>query len=787
MTCEKRYNPAFGDVEAPRERFLPTHRYKSAAKSTKSKARKDILPSALRWAAFFLGAVYLGWALVFPAHAGVIGQSLSEKLFQEFGQAAYLLPIFLFNGLLQHVLRGKSTGWMVTTLASFAGLVAGTALFAKIGFWAGVDMTVAGGSWGAGAASVLTSGMGGVGAFLIALGVMLFALQVVFEIRWAGVAAAAGQLLAEDYAEWSKARSELKAQKAKAPSQDEALKTKSKDAKADAKKDDKPEAPPPPKAVDTREVKPLVETSGLPKLIVEKQNGKAKPADGGARPAPPAPSAAYKDYKLPSLDLLSLPSDARSRGKPTEAEISAAITDLERTLKSFDIDARVSGYSPGPVITRYEISPAPGVKVSSIVALENDIALAMRAKGIRIIAPIPGKAAVGIEIPNPRQAAVVLREILQSEAIPASAPLLTFGLGLSASGEPVSADIAKMPHVLVAGATGSGKSVLIHSMVMSILFRARPDEVKFVMIDPKRTELTFYEGIPHLFDPMVDPARVSVITNPKDAAKALKALLSLMERRYEKLQLHGVRNLEGYNAEADKKGLPREFYIVVVIDELADLMLIAGDIVEDAIQRLTQMARAVGIHMVLATQRPSVDVITGVIKANLPSRIALQVISRVDSKVILDGSGAESLQGRGDLLYLSSGAQKPERCQGAFVSEEEIRSLVSYLKTQGKPDYPMLETMAAKGSIADDLAKFGVEPLEFSQALKLVIERKRVSQDLLKSQFGSSARATNILSLLEVKEMIHKPEGTNRWEINFDMIESYLRTHFPQVPLDVKD
>ena len=768
---------------------MATHRYKAAAKSTKGgKSRKDILPSALRWTAFFLGAIYLGWALLFPAHAGVIGQSLSEKLFQYFGAAAFLLPIFLFNGLLQHVLRAKSSGWIVTTLASFAGLVAGTALFAKIAFWAGADMTQFGGTWGAALASMLTSGLGGVGAFLIALGVLLFALQVVFRIRWSGVAASAGKLLAEDYDEWSKARTELKAQKAKAPAQAEAVKSKSKDLKADEKKEDKPAAPPPPKPVDTRAVKPLIETAGLPKLVAE-TGGKSKPAAvaGEARPAAPGPTSPYKDYKLPSLELLSLPSDARHRGKPTEAEISAAVADLERTLKSFGIDAHVSGYSPGPVITRYEISPAPGVKVSSIVALENDIALAMRAKGIRIIAPIPGKAAVGIEIPNPRQAAVVLREILQSEALPASAPLLSFGLGLSASGEPVAADIAKMPHVLVAGATGSGKSVLIHSMVMSILFRARPDEVKFVMIDPKRTELTFYEGIPHLFDPMVEPNRVAVITNAKDAAKALKALLSLMERRYERLQLHGVRNIEGYNAEADKKGLPREFYVVVVIDELADLMLIAGDIVEDAIQRLTQMARAVGIHMVLATQRPSVDVITGVIKANLPSRIALQVISKVDSKVILDTSGAESLQGRGDLLYLSSGAQKPERCQGAYVSEEEIRTLVAYLKTQGKPEYPMLETMTAKGSVADDLAKFGVEPLEFSQALKLVIERKRVSQDLLKSQFGSSARATNILSLLEVKEMIHKPEGTNRWEINFDMIESYLKTHFPQVPIETKD
>ncbi len=763
---------------------MATNRYRSAAKATKGTKRKDILPSAIRWVAFFLGAVYLGWALALPSYSGRFGQAMAEFFFRQFGAAAYLLPVFMFNGLLQHVLRGKSSGWMVTSIASLCGLLAGASLAAQIGGWMGLDAALSGGFWGSVLGGWLQSGMGGAGAFLMGLGGFLFALQVCFEIRWAAIAQIMAKLLAEDYAEWTKARQEMKALKAKAPSQDEAAKKKAVEPRAELPKTKPaPESIPlPAKPVDTREVKPS--NGAAPKLVEDKS--KPKPVEG-ERLAPAAPSAAYKDYKLPSLELLSLPSDARKRGKPTEEEIAAAVADLERTLRSFEIDARVTGYSPGPVITRYEVSPAPGVKVSSIVALENDIALAMRAKGIRIIAPIPGKAAVGIEIPNPRQAAVVLREILQSEAVPANAPLLSFGLGLSASGEPVAADIAKMPHVLVAGATGSGKSVLIHSMVMSILFRARPDEVKFVMIDPKRTELTFYEGIPHLFDPIVEPARVSVITSPKDAAKALKALVSLMEKRYEKLQLHGVRNIEGYNALADKKGLPREFYCVVVIDELADLMLIAGDIVEDAIQRLTQMARAVGIHLVLATQRPSVDVITGVIKANLPSRIALQVISKIDSKVILDGSGAESLQGRGDLLYLSSGAQKPERCQGAFVSEDETRAVVEYLKTQGKPDYPMLETMAAKGGAAADLSQFGVEPLEFSQALKLVLERRRVSQDLLKSQFGSSARATNILSALEVKEFIHKPEGTNRWEIRFDTIEDYMRTHFPQVPLDRKD
>lgn len=768
---------------------MAINRYRSAAKVTKGTKRKDILPSAIRWVAFFLGAVYLGWALAFPQYSGRIGQILSEFFFHRFGVAAYLLPVFLFNGLLQHVLRGKSSGWMVTSLASFCGLLAGTALSALVGGWLGMDAALSGGTWGSSLSRWLVSGMGAVGAFLMAFGGLLFSLQVCFEIRWAALAQTFAKLLAEDYSEWTKARAEMTALKAKAPSQADAVKTKSKDARALdlPKPKPEPESVPLPKPVDTREMKPLGSANGggPPKLVVDK-DAKMKAVEG-ERIAPAPPSAAYKDYKLPSLELLSMPSDARKRGKPTEEEIASAVADLERTLKSFGIDAHVTGYSPGPVITRYEVSPAPGVKVSSITVLENDIALAMRAKGIRIVAPIPGKAAVGIEIPNPRQAAVVLREILQSEAIPGSAPLLSFGLGLSASGEPVAADIAKMPHVLVAGATGSGKSVLIHSMVMSILFRARPDEVKFVMIDPKRTELTFYEGIPHLFDPMVEPARVAVITNPKDAAKALKALLSLMDKRYERLQLHGQRNIEGYNAMADKKGLPREFYVVVIIDELADLMMIAGDIVEDAIQRLTQMARAVGIHMVLATQRPSVDIITGVIKANLPSRIALQVITKIDSKVILDGSGAESLQGKGDLLYLSSGAQKPERCQGAYVSEDEIRGLVDYLKTQGKPDYPMLETMAVKGGAAADLSQFGVEPLEFSQALKLIIERRRISQDLLKSQFGSSARATNILSALEVKEFIHKPEGTNRWEIRFDTIEDYMKVHFPQVPIDRKD
>ncbi len=504
----------------------------------------------------------------------------------------------------------------------------------------------------------------------------------------------------------------------------------------------------------------------------------AEPPEPRQRPAPKPGSR--KSSRLPDISLLDPPEAGADRGRPSDAEVSAASAALERTLQNFNIETKVTGVSPGPVITRYELTPAPGVKVSSIVSLQKDIALAMEALAIRIVAPIPGKAAVGIELPNARPARVCLREILESRAIPPDAPALTFGVGLSADGDPVAANLQSMPHLLVAGVTGSGKSVLLHSLILSILFRARSDEVKFLLIDPKRLELTGYDGIPHLFDPTVPAERVSVLTSPKEAARALGAMVKLMERRYESFQAAGVRHIDGYNEWAAREGRPREFFAVIVIDELADLILAAQDQVEDSIQRLAQMARAVGIHLVLATQQPTVDVITGVIKANLPARIALQVTSGINSRVVLDETGAESLLGRGDLLYLAAGAPKPARCQGAYVSEEEIRRVVDHLRASGKAEYPLLDTMPQAAET--DLASSGVEPAEFREACKLILARRRVSQDLLKSQFGSSARATNILSLLEVKGYIHKPEGSNRWEINYDLIESYLRNAPGEAP-----
>ncbi|MBI5629600.1 MAG: DNA translocase FtsK [Elusimicrobia bacterium] len=732
------------------------------AKGQKGSKKGSLWILAARWIVGLAGTLYLSWLLLFPSLSGAVGAWTSERLFLSLGLGAYLLPLLLIKGLAGYLKSKKASGWTIAAAAGLLCLGASSSLLALLAQWLDLNPQNAGGILGLGLEARLALALGGFGALALSLASFLFSLQVLFGVRWSHWATKALQIVVQDFRDWKRSREALCSQLAQATAAPDSNAAPEEVRHGDPAGYAAPLASP-----------PIIH---VPKPPPHTPAPKARPSEG---------SPAAGSYEPPPFGLLNSPPPAKDRGKPLESEIGAAIGDLERTLRSFGVEAKVTGVAPGPVITRYELAPAPGVKVSSIVALENDIALALKARGIRIIAPIPGKAAVGVEIPNARPALVVLREILESQALPAQAPLLSFALGLSSSGEPKAADLQKMPHVLIAGATNSGKSVTIHSLILSILFRARPDEVKFLLIDPKRLELTFYDGIPHLFDPTSPADKVGVVTNPKDASKSLLALVKLMERRYERFQLFGVRNIDSYNKEADKRGQPREFFIVVVIDELADLMLVAQDSVEDSIQRLTQMARAVGIHLVLATQRPSVDVITGVIKANLPCRIALQVISKVDSKVILDCMGAESLQGKGDLLYLAAGAQKPERCQGAYVSEEEISKIAGHLRAQGKPDYPTLETMAKAAEA--DLSSFGVEPLEFSQALKLVLERRRVSQDLLKSQFGSSARATNLLSLLEVKEMIHKPEGSNRWEIHFDLIEDYLHKHFPQVPIDRKD
>jgi len=750
----------------------------ASAKRRKRRKGKDGPPSyavAARWLFSALALFFLAWAVFVPQASGSLGRSIHSGLLRALGPASYGIPVLLGYAYFWYYRRREWTGAATLSIGAVLSLAGASALLGSAG-GRGSDL---GGAFGAAAAAAGESVLGRAGTFGICLAASLFGLQILFGISWVRVLGAVLRFIHEDVQGWRSGRRELKTLVADAarkhlPAAEEPARMAPVPAEAKRGGAAAPAVIPVPERA----------PGELPPIVTGKEKNppkKPKPA-----PAPKQARRGKSDspYERPPLGILQSAGADPSTGKPSETEIRASVDSLEAALKSFEIDARITEVHPGPVITRYEVSPAPGVTVNSIVARSNDIALATRARSIRMIAPIPGKAAVGIEIPNQKPVTVTLREVLESSAMSEAESPLAFALGLSSDGTPLAADLGAMPHVLVAGATASGKSVMVHAMIASILFRETPDRVKLLLIDPKRIELALYDGIPHLYDPKSAPSEVQVITQAKKAARALKSLVRVMEDRYEKFQAWKVRDIAQYNREAAKRGDPEEFYIVVVIDELADLMVIARDEVQDSIQRLTQMARAVGIHMVIATQRPSVDVLTGVIKANLPSRIAMRVSSTTDSRVVIDSNGAEALMGRGDALYMSAG-RDPERIQGCFVSTEEIGALVEHLKNQGEPDYPLLEPVAVGGGEAEaDLAEFGIEPLDATRAMKLVLDRKRVSQDLLKSQFGSSAKATNLLSFLEVKGFILKPEGAHRWQVQLDKIEDHLRRNYPQIDLD---
>lgn len=457
-------------------------------------------------------------------------------------------------------------------------------------------------------------------------------------------------------------------------------------------------------------------------------------------------------YELPPVSILKLPTQTDQSGEYELIHNNAA--KLERTFHSFGVKARVTQVHLGPAVTKYEVHPDVGVKVSRIVSLSDDLALALAAKDIRIEAPIPGKSAIGIEVPNSEVAMVSLREVLEDKHNNRPASKLLIGLGRDITGEAVLAELNKMPHLLVAGATGSGKSVCINGIITSILMRAKPHEVKLMMIDPKMVELNVYNGVPHLLAP--------VVTDPKKASQALKKVVSEMERRYELFSHTGTRNIEGYNDYIKRYNAEEEVnqpllpYIVVIVDELADLMMVASSDVEDAITRLAQMARAAGIHLIIATQRPSVDVITGVIKANIPSRIAFAVSSQIDSRTILDMGGAEKLLGRGDMLFLPVGASKPVRVQGAFLSDEEVEDIVDFVIGQQKAQYQ--EEM-----IPDDIPeKTGeVEDDLYDDAVQMIIEMQTASVSMLQRRFRIGyTRAARLIDEMEARGIVGPYEGS---------------------------
>lgn len=463
-----------------------------------------------------------------------------------------------------------------------------------------------------------------------------------------------------------------------------------------------------------------------------------------------------KTYDYPSLDIL----DNNDKDlKFDQDKINARAKILEETLENFGVKGQVSGVNCGPAITRYEFQPAPGIKVSKVVNLADDIALSLATSGVRI-APVAGKNVIGVEVPNKQNVTVGLRSVLDTQEFTKSKSKLSVALGKDIAGKPMIADLQKMPHLLVAGATGSGKSVCMNSIIASILFNASPDEVKMIMVDPKMVELTVYNGIPHLITP--------VVTDPKKAASALRWAVKEMENRYALFSAAGVKNIEVYNenVEESQEDLQKLPYIVVLIDELSDLMMVAPADVEDAITRIAQMARAAGIHLVIATQRPSVNVITGIIKANIPSRIAFAVSSQVDSRTILDMNGAEKLLGKGDMLYYPTGYPKPVRVQGVFVSDDEIENLVMEIKSKGVPKYN--EEVINQLSESQDESQEN-EPQEdelMADAALLFIENGQASISLLQRRFRIGYnRAARIIDQMEQKGIIGGYEGSKPRQI----------------------
>lgn len=456
------------------------------------------------------------------------------------------------------------------------------------------------------------------------------------------------------------------------------------------------------------------------------------------------------DYRLPSLDLLDSPPPFEARQIKEDLAENARV--LEETLEDFTISAKVTDIERGPVITRYELEPAPGIKLNRIVALSDDIALAMKAQSVRIVAPIPGKGRVGIEVPNTQSSIVYLKEVFSSKEFQDSKSKLTLVLGKDIGGQSVITDLAGMPHLLIAGTTGSGKTVCVNSLILSLLYRNTPQELKFLMVDPKMVELAPFNGLAHLLCP--------VVTDAKKASVALGWVVSEMEERYRLLAKVAVRNIESYNEKQEK--IP---YIVVIIDELADLMMIARNEIESAITRLAQLSRAVGIHLILATQRPSVDVVTGVIKANFPARISFKVASKVDSRTVLDMNGADKLLGKGDMLFLRPGESKLIRAQGSLVSDKEINKVVDFVKSQAEP---VFDEEILKGQEKSGLAGGEKDGL-YDEAVKVIMESNQASVSILQRRMRLGyTRAARIIDTMEQEGFVGPFEGSKPRKILVD-------------------
>jgi S-DNA-T family DNA segregation ATPase FtsK/SpoIIIE len=648
---------------------------------------------------------------------GRFGSYLSDLLLQFVGVASYMFPvIFFFYGLRKVFGKATSQGYLVPAGAITILIISISSL---------LSLTL--GNHSGGTAGILITKLSikvfsKTGSYLLFFTLMLVSLMYLFQLSIANLASTIKSKIVFG----TKALSSIKPKK--------------------------------------REIKqPHIEEPSVPELQPEQKplplnypeiKAEVKPKPVGKTSSRPVKKLT-SDYELPGFELLNDPPPSKSR--PSKEDLLERSELLEKKLQDYSIEGKVTYVSPGPIVTMFEFEPAPGIKISKIMSLSDDLAMALRASSIRI-SPIHGRSTLGIEVPNKDRDDVFLKDIISNEAFNKSHSKLTLALGKDIFGIPVMADLSKMPHLLIAGATGSGKSVGLNSILLSLLYRATPKEVKMLMIDPKMLELSAYEEIPHLLMP--------VITLPKEASNALKKLVFEMERRYRLLAESGARNIEAYNkkieaasrakkdaesADNDIEPLP---YIVIFIDELADLMFASGREVEDSIARLAQMARAAGIHLILATQRPSVDVITGIIKANFPSRISFQVSSKLDSRIILDTYGADQLLGKGDMLLTSPG-KKIKRIHGAYVSEEEIRDVVHFIKAQAGPDYTLFEDL-----IIDPQDETNLEDKDefYAQAKDLVLSTGQASISYIQRRMKIGYnRAARIMDMLEEEGIVGPP------------------------------
>ncbi len=670
--------------------------------------------------------------------SGVLGAWLAFVMRGGFGYAGLLLPLILAVLAIQLWHEWPSRAHWVVRLIASAAVFAGVGTLAALSYADDTSQVEAGGVIGFLLAGAGRYYLGAVGTGLLAGAVAVFAGVLVVD-----------RPVFPDLGGWIAALGRWRlGRRQRDPSDEPVVKS--------ARRQKTSETADP-------VIAPTVGLSESEAISV--QHSEPRPRAGAISKPKPVQSPPVKlrqapgGFQLPSVDLLTTPPPAGQRQLTEDLQVNARI--LVETLREFGIEATCVNIDRGPAVTRYELAPAPGVKLTKIVSLADDLALVLKAGSCHIVAPIPGKGLVGIEVPNSTATMVYLKEILTSRPFQQVTSPLALAIGKDVSGSPVICDLRECPHLLVAGATGSGKTVFLNSLLTGLLYHASPDQVKFLMIDPKMVELVLFNEIPHLVAP--------VVTDAKKASAALNWAVQEMERRYRRLAELGARNIESYNQKApetpDERGHGKLSYLVVVIDELADLMMVSSQDVEESITRLSQMSRAVGIHIILATQRPSVDVITGVIKANFPARIAFQVATKVDSRTILDVNGADKLLGHGDMLFLRPGTAKPIRAQGAFLTEGEIERVVAYLKTQRQPIYDEQLINQPDPNSVDPGTIIEKDEL-YEMAKKLVLETGQASTSLLQRRLRLGyGRAARILDLMEQEGVVGPPQGSRPREV----------------------